>query len=122
MERIARGQKQLLRLEQIVALGLGARAVEARVKARTLFRVHDGVFCLHPPPYSRHQQYLAAVYACGRGTFISDHAAAWLLGMTETPPSLPIVTNRTGAGRKVDGIEVHRRVVSPRDVFKQYGI
>lgn len=87
-----------------------------------LFRVHDGVFCLHPPPYTHHQLYLAAVYACGRGTFISDQAAAWLLGATELPPSLPILTNRTGAGRSSEKLIVHRRAVEPRDVFKWGGI
>ena len=122
MEKLAGRQKQLLRLKQIVALGLGERAAEARVEARRLFRLHDGVFCLHPPPYSRHQRYLAAVYTCGQGTFISDLAAAWLLGATEAPPSLPIVTNRTGAGRKVEDIKVHRRIIEPRDVFKHHGI
>lgn len=122
MSRFGGRQKQLLRIEQLVALGLSQRAVNDRVASRTLFRIHEGVLALHPPPYSRHQEYLAAVYACGRGTFISDWAAAWLLGAAELPPSLPTVTNRTGAGRRVDGIEVHRRVVEPRDVFMRHGI
>ena len=115
-------QKQLIRSEQLTALGLSGRGAAHRVEARRLFRLHDGVFCLHPPPYSRHQRYLAAVYSCGRGTFVSDLAAAWLLGASESPPSLPIVTNRTGAGRKSKGIEVHRRIVEPRDVFKRHAI
>lgn len=120
--QIGAQQKQLMRIEQLEALGLGQRGAAHRVQARRLFRVHGGVFCLHPPPYSRHQLYLAAVYACGRGTFISDLAAAWLLGAAESAPALPVVTNRTGAGRKVEGIEVHRRIVEPRDVFKRHGI
>ena len=122
IERLGGEQKQLLRIEQLIELGLSQRAVHDRVVSRRLFLVHEGVFCLHPPPYSRRQRYLAAVYACGRGTFISDMAAAWLLGATESPPPKPIVTNRTGAGRKVDGFEVHRRAVEARDVFKWQGI
>jgi len=122
IERLSGRQKQLLRIEQLIALGLSQRAVHDRVASHTLFRIHEGVLALHPPPYSRHQSYLAAVYACGRGTFVSDWAAAWLLGATESPPLLPVVTNRTGAGRRNEGIEVHRRVVAARDVFKRHGI
>lgn len=122
IEKLAGTQKQLVRIEQILGLGLSRRAVNDRVASRSLFRVHEGVLALHPPPYSRHQLYLAAVYACGRGTFISDTAAAWLLGATESPPSLPILTNRTGAGRTSKDFEVHRRAVDPRDVFKWHGI
>ena len=105
-------QKQLIRIEQLTALGLSGRGAAHRVEARRLFRLHEGVFCLHPPPYSRHQRYLGAVYSCGRGTFISDMAAAWLLGASESPPWLPIVTNRTGAGRSNDQFTVYRRLSS----------
>lgn len=120
--RIGGKQKQLIRLEQITQAGLSRSGATKRVVGQTLFRVHDGVFALHPPPYSRHQQYLAAVYACGRGSFISDEAAAWLLTLTEDPPSLPILTKRTGAGRENGAFTVHRRIVEARDVFKHHGI
>ena len=111
-----------MRLEQFSEAGLSPRGVDHRVATRRLFRVHEGVFALHPPPYSRHQEYLAAVYACGRGTFVSDQAAAWLLGATESPPSRPILTNRTGAGRENDHLTIHRRAVEARDVFRWHGI
>ena len=119
---LAGKQKQLIRSQQLAELGQTRRGSAHRVDAQRLFRVHDGVFCLHPPPYSRHQQYLAAVYACGRGSFISDEAAAWLLSLREHPPSQPILTKRTGAGRGNDAFTIHRRTVEARDVFKWNGI
>lgn len=120
--QIGARQKQLVMLEQFTDLGMSRRGVARRASQRRLFRVHNSVFCLHPPPCSRHQEYLAAVYVCGRGTFISDEAAGWLLGGIESPPSAPIVTNRTRAGRENEAFEVHRRDVEPRDVFKWHGI
>ena len=120
--RIGSSQKQIVTLRQFRAVGLGSRGVSHRAGRSSLFRMHEQVYALHPPPYTWHQRFLAATYACGRGTFVSDTAAAWLLGATDSFPSLPIVTNHTGAGREIDGIEVHQRVVEPRDVFKWRGI
>ena len=122
IERFATEQKQLLRLAQLVELGLSPRGVSNRVASRELFRLHAGVFCLHPPPHSWHQRLLAAVYACGRSTAVSDMAAAWLLGATESLPSLPQLTNRSGNGRTIPGLEVHRRSLARRDVHNRYGI
>ena len=89
IERLGGQQKQLIRIEQLVGLGLSQRGVHHRVGSRTLFRVHE---------------------------------AAWLLGATEAPPSLPHLTNRTGAGRTSEQFVVHRRMVDPKDVFRWSGI
>ena len=122
IERISGRQKQLIRLEQLVAAGLSPRAVSHRVAAHRLFRIHRGVFASHPPPYGRHQLYLAAVYACGAGSALSDLPAGGVLGLTETLPSLPHVTNAGGAGKATTGITVHRRAIEPRDIVIRHGI
>ena len=122
IERIGRRQKQLIRLEQFAALGLTASGVRRRVSSRDLFRVHRGVFATHPPPYSPHQVNLAAVYAGGPGSVTSDLSAAYLLGATENAPAVTHVSNRSGNGRSIDGIVVHRRLIDPADVRERFGI
>ena len=89
---------------------------------RTLHRVHPGVFCLHPPPLSRHQRLLAAVTACGAGTCLSDLSAAWHLSIAESAPDAVHVCNRSRTGRSLSGIVVHQRTVFRRDVLKLDGI
>ena len=120
--RIAGRQKQLISLRQLEGAGLSPRGVSNRAARGRLFRIHDGVFALHPPPYSRHQRYLAAIGACGRGSAISDLAATWLLGQSETVPSLIHVSNRSGAGRSLPGVLVHRRDIDPLDITKRFAI
>ncbi len=120
--RVGGGQKQLLTLGQLVGIGLSARAVRARVEASRLFRIHRGVFALHPPPYSPHQTLLAAIYACGARSAVSDLPAAWLLGMEESVPRLPHVSNPYGNGRTIAGIVVHEREIVRRDVIDRFGI
>lgn len=122
VERLFRSQKQLIRLEQLVALGLSPSEVEKRVNRRHLHRLHRSVFAAHPPPYSPQQQYLAAVYACGGATLVSDWAAAWLIGSRETLPLLPHVSNPAGRGRRLNGLVVHQRLIDARDRTNCQGI
>jgi len=119
---IAGRQKQLVALPQLVALGLGKRGVSHRAQRRRLFRLHEGIYALHPPPYSPHQRYLAAVYACGRGSAISDLAGAWLQGMSEDRPAVTQISNATGNGRTLAGIVVHQRQIDRCDIELRYGI
>lgn len=120
--RIASRQKQLISLRQLEGAGLSPRGVSNRAARGRLFRIYDGIFALHPPPYSPHQRHLAAVGACGRHSAISDLAAAWLLGQTEAVPSMIHVSNRSGAGRGLPGVFVHRRAIDPLDIAKRHGI
>ena len=122
IERICRRQKQLIRLDQLVAAGLSPRAVRDRAAAGRLHRIHPAVYALHPPPYSRAQRRLAAVFACGPGSLLSDLDAACHLGFADTPPLTAHVTNASGRGRSLAGITVHRRVVARGDRLIRDGI
>lgn len=115
-------QKQLVRIEQLRELGLGDRAIQHRAAGARLFRVHRGVFALHPPPFSDHQRYLAAVFACGPGSLLSDLCAAHILGMTGHAPRTIHITNATGAGRQRAGLAVHRRSVESVDASTRHGV
>lgn len=122
LARLGARQKHLLRLEQIATAGLSERAARNRVASGDLFRIHRGVFALHSPPYSPHQLYLAAAYACGRESAICDLPAAWLQGMSENRPAQVHVANSSGSGRGLAGIVVHRRELDGIDVELRYGI
>jgi predicted transcriptional regulator of viral defense system len=114
------GQKQLISPRPLILCGLSPRGVRNRISRGRLHRVHPGVLCVHAPPFSAHQLYLAAVGACGPRSAISNLAAAWLLGASEIRPDLPHVTNPTGRGRRFDGIVVHQRRVDPADITSRF--
>lgn len=122
LQRVARRQKQLIRLDQLESAGLSARAVRNRAAAGAIHRIHRSVYSLGPPPHSRDQLWLAAVYACGSGSALSDLPAAGLLAIFETPPLIPHVTNATGSGRARKGIVVHRRELARQDFTVRHGI
>lgn len=122
IERVACRQKLLIRLDQLVALGMRPRTVSARVAARRLFRVHRSVFALHPPPYSDLQRYLAAVFACRPHSLLSDLSSAHLLRMMDSPPATTDVTVTAGRRSSRAGITVHRRVIEHRDQSSLHGI
>ena len=122
IERLAGRQKQLLKQPQLVELGLSASGVRKRVAARRLHRIHSGVLAVHPPPYSPHQLYLAATYACAPGTPITDQPAAWLLGMQEELPRTPHVSTRADGRVRLEDVVVHLREIEPRDVIQRFGI
>lgn len=119
---IASGQRQLIRAEQLVGLGLSRSGITHRRRAGRLFIVLRSVYATHPPPYDRFQRWLAAAYGCGPGSIVSDFPAAALLGMLERPPQSVHVTNSSGAGRGLRGVVVHRRAVDRRDRWVRHGI
>ena len=112
---IAAGQKRLIRAEQLRSVGLGDTGIERRARNGRLHRIHPTVFAVHPPPFSRRQLMLAAIYACGHESAVSHLHAASLLSSADAPP-LPIdVTTPDQRGRKLDGIRTHRVPLDPRD-------
>jgi hypothetical protein len=79
--RIGRRQDNVITLGQLVAAGLGARGVAHRVKARTMQRLHHGVFLLGAAPPTQMARARAAVLACGTGAVVSHRSAAELFGL-----------------------------------------
>jgi len=119
---LAARQKQLLSWEQLRRAGFSKNGIERRTQSGRLFRLHRGIYALHPPPYGPHQRWLAAVLACGPGSMLSDWPAAGLWGFIEDPPLIAHVTNGTGRGRGHRQIAVHQRRVDPRDATRRHGI
>jgi very-short-patch-repair endonuclease len=107
--RVAEGQHGVVTLGQMEAMGLGGRAVVARVEAGRLHRVHQGVFAVGHPLLTSEGRFLAAVLAEGPGALLSHRSAAVLWGFSEYDEEAPIdVTAPHRRGRCRDGISAHR--------------
>jgi very-short-patch-repair endonuclease len=120
---IAAGQKTLVTTEQLLACGLGDDAVAYRIRAGRLHVVFRGVMsvgCGELPPLGRE---LAALLACGRGSFIGHHSAAFVWGLRKTAPAEVEVSvvGRECKSRK--GIRVHRiKAIDRRDLRREKGL
>jgi len=106
--RIAASQRTLVTTRQLAKCELGKDAVAYRVQSGRLHPVFHTVFSVaggELPPLALE---LAALLACGKGSFISHRSAAFVWGMSKTPPREVEVSvvRRCCASR--DGIRVHR--------------
>ena len=85
--RIAGAQKTLVTTEQLLACGIGEGAISYRLGAGRLHVVFRGVYsmgCGELPPLALE---LAALLACGPGSFVSHESAIFAWGLRKTPPA-----------------------------------
>jgi hypothetical protein len=87
---------------QLLAAGLTETQIKRRLRSGELLQAYR---VGHRAP-SVEARYLAAVWACGENAVLSGRAAAHLLGLLTTPPSMPEVTARTE--RRIPGVRTHR--------------
>jgi very-short-patch-repair endonuclease len=104
---LAARQHGVVTRSQLRRLGLGRGAVEHRLDAGRLIRVHRGVYAVGHLPRTRHASWMAAVLACGDRALLSHRSAAALWGVRAWAPARPEVTTR--AQRSRPGITVHVR-------------
>jgi very-short-patch-repair endonuclease len=105
--------------EQLLALGLSARAIAARVRAGKLIRVHAGVYAVGAPRRTALARAAAAVLACGPEAALSRESALALWGL-RTWPATPEVTASTEKRRP--GITTHRSETLAGDTRIRHGI
>ena len=118
---VARRQHGYVTRPQLLGLGLGSRAIQERVAAGRLIRVHLGVYAVGHLPVNPLARAAAAVLACGPGAALSHSWAAVLWRMCERFTGLPEVT--VSSLRRRPGIRVHRSsTLTPADVTIQHGI
>ena len=105
-------------LEQLRACGLDTGAVNFRVRAGRLHRVHRGVFAVGHPRLSREGHWMAAVLACAGGSALSHTSAAALWGLRMSSAARIHVTVPTAAGQtRRDGVTIHRsRILAADDM------
>jgi predicted transcriptional regulator of viral defense system len=107
--------------EQLLAIGLGRRAIQSRVATGRLTRVHRGVYAVgHVPvgPVPR----AAAVLACGEKDVLSHGSALTLWGVNKYW-DLPFEVTVRSSHRRRPGIKVHRsRTLTDKDIDRQLGV
>jgi very-short-patch-repair endonuclease len=122
--RIATAQYGVIRFDQLRGAGLGVGAINSRVRAGRLHRIHVGVFAVGHTRLSRDGRWLAAIWALGADAVLSHTSAAALWGIRGTSAATIHVTVPTSAGHpNRRGIAVHRsRTLLAADVTMVDGI
>jgi len=110
VEELARRQHGVVGREQLLALGMGRRAIARRLEQRRLHEVHRGVYVVGVRRISRRGRWMAAVLACGKGALLSHRSAARLWGLL-SPASEWVDVTRPGRRVNRDGIVSHRGFV-----------
>ncbi len=92
---------------QLTRRGLTRTAIDQRVGAGRLSRLHDGVFAWGHSALTREGRWLAALWACGEGAVLSHTTAAAFHGMAkEAGADVHVSTTKSIHSRP--GIVVHR--------------
>jgi very-short-patch-repair endonuclease len=112
IDRLAAEQHGVVTRAQLLAAGLTRRMVEGRVRSKRLRLVHRGVYQVGPTLVPRVRE-MAAVLACGPGSFVSYRSAGWLweilaragAASVDAPVDVTVVGRDAGRRR---GIRRHR--------------
>jgi hypothetical protein len=108
---------------QLRQIGLSDDRIDSWVRVGRIRRVFSGVYAVGRPGITGRGRLHAAVLACGAGAVISHRSAEWLLGLREKNPAVVDVICRGQAGRKIDGIRVHKvPCPTPSEVRRVDGI
>jgi very-short-patch-repair endonuclease len=100
LAKLAARQHGVVSHRQLLALGLGRRAIQYRVETGALNRVYLGVYVVGHAAITPHGRVMAAVLACGPGAVASHRTGGWLYDLH--PPSPPRV-EVTAPGRSHRG-------------------
>jgi very-short-patch-repair endonuclease len=112
---LAARQYGLVTRAQLVATGMQPGAIDRRLAAGRLHRLHSGVYAVgHTAPHSR-ARWLAAVLACGDGAVLSHRSAASLWKIRDGETRRPDVTILGPNGRSHPGIVIHRSPLEPAE-------
>lgn len=123
INRLATRQHGAISRDQLLRLGLGAGAVEHRLRIGRLLPLRRGVYAVGVAPPTRERRWAAALLACGRGAVLSHLSAAALWGLWSVDPATIDVAVPNRAMRRRGGIRVHRPVrLGREDVTRHRGI
>ncbi len=121
--RLAASQHGVTSLHQLRTLGLSVHAVQKRVAAGRLHRIHRGVYAVGHPKLTVRGRWMAAVLACGPGAVVSHRTAGALSGLRFTQRWRIDVIAPKRRGRKLHGIDVHSgATLRPHDITVVDGI
>lgn len=112
---IAERQGGVVARVQLLALGLGAAAIDRRVLGGRLYPMHRGAYLVGHRVVGVVGRHWAAVLACGDGAVLSHASAADAWEIRTSAAGTIHVTVGPGGRRKRSGIRVHRNGPLPAD-------
>ena len=95
--RLARRQYGVVSRAQLMELGLGEDAVDSRLTAGRLYRLHRGVYAFGRRDVPKEGRWMAAVLVGGHGAALSNRSAAELWGIQAVVEGRPVATAETKA-------------------------
>ena len=118
---LAERQHGMVARRQLVALGVGSRATDHRLKCGRLHPVHRGVCAVGHRVITQRGRWMAAVLASGSGGVLSHRSAAALWGIRPTSrTSVDVTTPRRLHARP--GLHPHRAVLPTDEMTVHDGI
>jgi very-short-patch-repair endonuclease len=109
LHTIGRRQRGLLTTAQLHAVGFSRSTIGRLVRSGALLRIHRGVFLLASHPLDFSTRTLAAVLACGPGSFASHLAAGFIWQLLASEPGTIDVCVSGRQARSRRGIAAHER-------------
>ena len=105
---LAGQQHGVVAREQLMALGLGGRAIKHRIARGRLHPVYRGVYAVGRPRVTQFGRWMAAVLSCGPDAVLSHQSAAALWEIGNQGRRVEVSVHAT-AVRNRRGIAAHRR-------------
>lgn len=115
--RLADRQYGVVARRQLVAMGVGNRAIGDRLSRRLLVPLHRGVYAFGHRQLRIEGRWLAAVLAAGPSAVLSHRDAAALHGLRKPPQSPKVSVSAPAHPRAIRGVWLHaRRVLGTDDI------
>jgi hypothetical protein len=111
LAEIAARQHGVVTIGQLAECGFDRWAVQRRVRAGRLHRLHLGVYAVGHTAVGLHGRWLAAVLASGKEALLSHRSAAALWGMLGTSaPKIDVLVPPKSGRRSTETIRIRRGV------------
>jgi hypothetical protein len=117
---LAARQHGVVARTQLLAAGVGRRAIDGRIARGVLHPLHRGVFAVGHRRVSRDGWWMAAVLAGGDGAVLSHRSAAALWRMRDTARKAEVAVARHRGNRP--GVQYHETLLLPDEVTVERGI
>jgi hypothetical protein len=99
LARLAASSHGVVTRQELLKAGVTRHEIQQRIETGALITIHRAVFRVGHAAPSFEARCMAAVKACGPGSLLAGHAAAYLLHLLRRPPSLPEVSPLITAAR-----------------------
>jgi very-short-patch-repair endonuclease len=118
---LAERQHGVVARRQLEDLGLRQSAIDRRIRAGRLHRVHAGVFAVGHAHLTQHGRWMAAVLALRPNAVLSHRSAAQLWGLRD-PGGGPIHVTLASKSRAISGICRHSSRLPADEITTHEGI